>query len=112
MSNLKPRVTKLESKQPPPRPTWKDFVTGTWKPSKEEWCVILGGVEEYAQMQAWAETFTGQESERIEHGEIDENLSSKLLNVPESLEPILNELAKVIQDEQLKGTSKETGSEP
>ena len=38
MSSLKPRVKKLEAVAgAKDAPTWKAFVTGTWKPTPAEW---------------------------------------------------------------------------
>jgi hypothetical protein len=37
----KQRITKLEKTIEPNKQTWKDFVTGAWKPSPQEWQAFL-----------------------------------------------------------------------
>jgi hypothetical protein len=41
MATNKKRLAQLEKKREPNKPTWKDFVTGAWKPSPQEWQAFL-----------------------------------------------------------------------
>ncbi|GEM_PF-3890621 len=52
MMSIKNRLAKLEDKQPAePRPTWKDFITGAWEPSPEEWRAFLERDEQTEQQE-------------------------------------------------------------
>lgn len=37
----KDRLARLENTLEPNRPTWKDFITGAWQPSPQEWQAFL-----------------------------------------------------------------------
>ena len=49
MSSLPNRIKQLETLQGiQPAGSWKDFITGKWEPSPQEWAKFLGEKENHA----------------------------------------------------------------
>lgn len=78
------------------RPTWKDLITGKWKPSNKQWLSHLMASDINEAARQWADTFTEDEAARVLSGDIDAALSEKLLTIPAELAPVLDELETII----------------
>ena len=43
--SIKNRIEQLEKQQPAPRGTWKDFITGAWKPDPQAWAAFIADLK-------------------------------------------------------------------
>jgi hypothetical protein len=96
MSSHKNRIQQLEKARAASKPTWKDLLTGKWKPTQKQWFSHLMAVDIYDSARGWADTFTEDEAARVLSGDIDAVLAEKLLTVPAELKPVLDELEALI----------------